>query len=73
MNAKQKLFHVATNGFLMSQRRSTLMSLKTEYVNVSKIDYFHVCPTKMILTMLQKMNLFMFPKKSSEFLTLSAS
>ena len=45
---KQRLINVATNGFLMSQkflmlqRRSTLMSKKTEYIKVAKINYFNV-------------------------------
>ena len=39
---KQRLINVAINGFLMLQRRSTLMSQKTEYVKVLKINYFNV-------------------------------
>ena len=45
---KERLINVAINGFLMSQkflmlqRRSTLMSQKTEYVKVAKINYFNV-------------------------------
>ena len=45
---KQRLINVAINGFLMSQkflmlqRRSTLMSKKTEYIKVAKINYFNV-------------------------------
>ena len=45
---KQRLINVAINGFLMSQnflmlqRRSTLISQKTEYVKIAKINYFNV-------------------------------
>ena len=45
---KQRLINVAINGFLMSQqilmlqRRSNLMSQKTDYVKVAKVNYFNV-------------------------------
>ena len=66
--------------FLMLQRRSTLMSQKTEKVNVAKINYFHVQPTKMIFTMSQIRNFSkMFQKqvmkyvRNSEFSRLGVS
>ena len=83
---KQRLINVAINGFLMSQkflmlqRRSTLMSQKTENVNVAKINYFNVQPTKMIFTMSQIRNFSkMFQKqvmkyvRNSEFSRLGVS
>ena len=83
---KERLINVAINGFLMSQkflmlqRRSTLMSQKTENVNVAKINYFNVQPTKMIFTMSQIRNISkMFQKqvmkyvRNSEFSRLGVS
>ena len=83
---KERLINVAINGFLMSQkflmlqRRSTLMSQKTENVNVAKINYFNVQPTKMIFNMSQIRNISkMFQKqvmkyvRNSEFSRLGVS
>ena len=83
---KERLINVTINGFLMSQkflmlqRRSTLMSQKTENVNVAKINYFNVQPTKMIFNMSQIRNISkMFQKqvmkyvRNSEFSRLGVS
>ena len=83
---KERLINVAINGFLMSQkflmlqRRSTLMCQKTENVNVAKINYFNVEPTKTIFTMSQIRNFSkMFQKqvmkyvRNSEFSRLGVS
>ena len=83
---KERFINVAINGFLMSQkflmlqRRSTLMSQKTENVNVAKINYFNVQPTKMIFNMSQIRNISkMFQKqvmkyvRNSEFSRLGVS
>ena len=39
---KLEVFDVIINGFLMLQKRSTLMSQKTEYIKVAKINYFNL-------------------------------